>query len=155
MRLWIGVTALVLWCGSVQAAALQDGGFETPLAPSGSLIRYSTGQTIGPWTVVGQSGTVDQITSTFTYEGYSFPAHGGDQWLDLTDNTQTATGVAQTVKTKKGTNYTLSFWVGNVYAPTSGDLGTTSTVLVMVGWQAGDEGGQQGAKRQFDHLEGV
>ena len=132
MRLWLILIALVLGAGPARAVLVQNGGFETPLAPAGSLTRYSTGQTIGPWTVVGASGSVDQITSTFTYEGYSFPAHGGGQWLDLTGVSNSRTGVAQTVKTAKGRNYTLTFWVGNVDAPSSGDLGTTSTVLVMV-----------------------
>jgi hypothetical protein len=41
-------------------------------------------------------------------------------------------GVQQTVATVAGTQYNLSFWVGNTYAP-GGVYGTTSTVDVLLG----------------------
>lgn len=118
--------------GSAKAATIvKDGGFETPVVPVGNLNRYSNGQTIGPWTVVGASGNVDLISSTFVYEGVTFTAHSGQQWLDLTGASQTATGVVQTLHTKAGSSYTLTFYVGTVYDP-NGQLGIASTVQVLI-----------------------
>jgi hypothetical protein len=62
---------------------------------------------------------------------FTFPAHSGNQWLDLTGAVSNSpTGVAQTINTTPGSNYTLTFWVGNVYDP-SGHFGMTSTVDVF------------------------
>src|SRR5699024_3767406 len=60
------------------------------------------------------------------------PTHDGSaQFLDLTGDTNTPTGVEQTVVTLPGTTYDLSFWVGNVIGPTAG-VGSTSTVRVFL-----------------------
>jgi hypothetical protein len=119
--------------GEERAANLiQDGGFETPVVPDGGLTRFSNGQMIGPWTVVGATGNVDLISTTFTFEGFTLPAKSGQQWLDLTGDSQTATGVAQSFTTKSGSSYTLKFSVGSVYDK-NGQAGTSSTVYVMNG----------------------
>ena len=110
---------------------IKNGGFETPTVPGGSYAGYSTGQGFSHWTVVGASGNVDIVSGTFTQNGFSFPAKGGSQWLDLTGVSNTATGVAQTVTTSPGSAYTLTFGVGNVYDP-GGIFGVTSTVQIIV-----------------------
>ena len=136
MRISVALTAILCGfaaAGEARAASLiKDGGFETPVVPDGSLTRFNTGDMIGPWSVVGASGTVDLISKSFTFESFTFTAKSGKQWLDLTGDTQTATGVAQTFATKSGSSYQLKFSVGSVYDP-NGQAGTSSTVYVMNG----------------------
>jgi hypothetical protein len=127
--------ALVILSLSLPAHArnlIKDGGFETPPTPQGSFVEYGTGQSFGPWTVVGASGNVATVSSGFSQNGFVFGAKKGTAWLDLTGVSNTATGVAQTVKTVAGQAYELTFWVGNVYDP-NGIFGTTSTVNVYAG----------------------
>jgi hypothetical protein len=80
---------------------------------------------------VGATGNVAIASGAFEQGGFTFPAAGGSQWLDLTGNSNTATGVAQTVATTVGTAYTLTFYIGNVDDP-GGVWGTTSKVNVFV-----------------------
>ncbi len=114
------------------ASLIKDGGFEKPVTPAGSFLVYGTGQNFAKWTVVGASGNVATVSTTFVQNGYSFPAKSGKAWLDLTGISNTATGVAQTIKTVAGTGYTVTFWVGNV-SNSGGIFGTTSTVDVYDG----------------------
>jgi hypothetical protein len=79
--------------------------------------------------VTGANGNVAVVSGTFTQNGFDFPAEAGNQWLDLTGVSNTATGVTQSVTTVSGASYILTFWVGNVYDP-GGIFGTTSTVDV-------------------------
>jgi hypothetical protein len=109
---------------------IEDGGFETPAAPTGGLSRYDTGSKLGPWSVVG-AGTVDVLNAQFSFGGYTFAPKTGKQQVDLTGNTQNVTGVEQTVATTVGHTYTLSFYVGNVIDESAG-LGVSSTVNVQV-----------------------
>jgi Protein of unknown function (DUF642) len=124
--------ALLGTCGSAAAENLiTDGGFETPEVPERSFTSFGLSQTFADWTVVGASGYVSPISGKYTSGGFTFPAHSGKQWLDLTGAASNrATGVAQTVATTPESTYTLGFWVGNVYEP--GEWGTTSTVNVLV-----------------------
>jgi archaellum component FlaG (FlaF/FlaG flagellin family) len=117
---------------SFAANLIKDGSFETPKVPVASYELFATGDTFGKyWTVVGDPGNVAVISTTFESFGFTFDAHSGEQWLDLTGSSNTVTGVAQPVATTKGSAYTLTFWVGNVDDP-GGPLGTTSTVNVLV-----------------------
>lgn len=115
---------------SPMANLIDDGSFETPVAPAGGLNRYQAGQKLGAWTVVG-AGVVDLLGYKFQYGGYTFTAFSGKQQLDLTGDTDNVTGVQQTVATTAGHVYTLSFYVGNVNDP-GGGLGVSSTVDVLV-----------------------
>jgi hypothetical protein len=129
--------ALVLAVASVTLPAaaanlIKDGGFEQPPTASGGYTLYQTGDTFSHWDVVGASGNVATVSTSFAQNGFSFPAKSGQAWLDLTGVSSTATGVAQTVKTTVGASYTLTFWVGNVYDP-GGIFGTTSTVDAYAG----------------------
>ena len=136
MRMIVAASAMVLGLAGVgQASAanlIKDGSFESPSVPEGSLTRFTNGDRIGPWIVVGASGTVDLISGSYTYDGFTFNAKAGGQWLDLTGASQTATGVAQTFSTISGSSYKLKFSVGSVY-DTGGVVGTTSTIYVMNG----------------------
>jgi Protein of unknown function (DUF642) len=104
---------------------IQNGSFEQPIVPSGSFTLFSTGQTFAHWKVVGVSGNVGVVSGAFLYGGDSFPAGCGQQWLDLTGTSNSATGVAQKIETVKGTNYLLSFKVGNAV----GVGGSTSSTV--------------------------
>ena len=110
---------------------IRNGGFEKPVVPIGSYEGFSNGQSFHHWTVTGASGNVAVVSGTFTQNGFSFPAEAGNQWLDLTGVSNSATGVTQTVPTVSGATYIVTFWVGNVYDP-GGIFGTTSTVDVLV-----------------------
>jgi Protein of unknown function (DUF642) len=127
---------LALTCATLAQAdarkLLNDGGFEQPPTPNGGFNVYNTGQKFANWTVTGATGNVGTVSTTFTQNGYSFPAKSGKAWLDLTGTSNTATGVAQTIKTAVGTTYTVTFWIGNVVNP-GGIFGTTSTVDVYAG----------------------
>ena len=125
-------------CGSLslQANLITNGSFETPVVPAGGFTNYLTGSTlITGWTVVGPEASI--VSGTFSQGCCTFPAEDGSQWLDLTgDGSNAVEGVQQTVATSPGTQYTLSFWVGNVYDP-AGIFGTTSTVDVRLGGNTG------------------
>ena len=136
--MWSGIVGMML-C-SVTAAfgqtnLIKNGSFERPVAPYRGYRLFSTGNTFSHWQVVGDSGSVDVISGTFTEAPVlSFPAWAGSQWLDLTGDSNTATGVAQTVATTPNAAYTLTFYVGNMYDPRWGN-GVSSTVNVLVDGQ--------------------
>ena len=131
LALAVGLSCCVAVAAHAAAGQFVDGGFEQPVVPVGGFSDFSTGQTIDKWSVVGASGNVSLVSTTFSQNGIAFPAHSGHQWLDLTGVSQTATGVQQTVRTVPGSDYTLTFFVGNVVNP-GGIFGTTSTVDVFM-----------------------
>jgi len=109
-----------------------NGGFESPVVAAAGFQLISTGATIAGWTVVGKIGNVAPIGTAFTENGISFAARTCGQSLDLTGTSSTETGVSQSVTTLPGTNYTLSFWVGNVVDTKTNIYGTASTIKVLV-----------------------
>jgi Protein of unknown function (DUF642)/PEP-CTERM motif len=123
----------------LRADSITNGSFETPVVAVGNFTNFASGSSgITGWTVVGAAGGVSIVSGTFTQNGISFPAEAGAQWLDLTgDGTNSNEGVQQTFATTAGTQYTLSFWVGNVFNPNGGIFGTTSTVDVLLGGTGG------------------
>ena len=128
------IVTLALCAPAAAKNLIADGGFETP-SVGGSYMTFVAGQSFGGWTVVGNpQGNVAPISGSFTQNGFSFPAKTGMQWIDLTGNVDgtTGMGVAQTVRTHRGTRYVLSFAVGNVVDTTS-NFGTSSAVAVVVG----------------------
>jgi hypothetical protein len=128
--------AILTTCCSVpiQANLITNGSFESPVVPVGGFTDYASGSTAIPgWTVVGAAGGVSIVSGTLIQGCCTFPAEDGVQYLDLTgDGTNSFEGVEQTISTNPGTNYTLTFWVGNVDNPGNG-LGSTSTVNVNLG----------------------
>jgi hypothetical protein len=117
-----------------RANLLTNGSFETttPSVPAGSFVNFLPGSSgITGWTVVGVTGTEVSVVNAFSQGGINFLAEDGSNWLDLTgDGTNNDTeGVTQTIATNPGDQYSLSFFVGNVFNPT-GIFGTTSTVDV-------------------------
>jgi Protein of unknown function (DUF642) len=110
---------------------ITNGSFEKPKVPSGSYTTFSTGESFNGWSVVGATGNIAVVSDTFTYEGYTFPAGCGHQFVDLTGSSNSLTGLQQKISVVAGATYAISFKVGNVWAA-GGDLGQSSTVLVYV-----------------------
>jgi Protein of unknown function (DUF642) len=132
LRMGFAIAVLVMLIpAQAQVNLIKNGSFESPILSSGGFRLFSTGVTFSSWKVVGKSGNVAIVSGAFGQNGFKFPAESGKQWLDLTGTSNTPTGVAQTVPTKAGGRYLLTFFVGNVYNP-GGIFGTTSTVNVFV-----------------------
>jgi Protein of unknown function (DUF642)/PEP-CTERM motif len=128
----------VLAVVDARANLITNGSFEMPIVPAGGFTNFLSGSTlITGWTVTGPEASI--VSGTYAPGGgFTFPAQQGSQWLDLTgDVSNTFEGVVQTVGTVPGTNYNLSFWVGNL----SGSIwGITSTVGVKLnGGSVGSE----------------
>jgi Protein of unknown function (DUF642)/PEP-CTERM motif len=116
----------------LRADMITNGSFEVPTVPVGGFTNFTNGSgAITGWTVVGPQVSV--VSNSYVSECCTFPAEDGLQWLDLTGDgsNRDTEGVEQTVATMQGTQYTLSFWVGNVYDP-RGIYGTTSTADVYI-----------------------
>lgn len=108
-----------------------NGSFERPVIPASGEQTFTTGSSFAGWQVVGASGSVNIQSIAFQTDGFVFPAECGAQWIDLTGDSNTVTGIQQTVPTIAGNSYKLSFYVGNVYGPQY-NLGVSSTVNVVV-----------------------
>ncbi len=127
------VCALSLVAGIARANLITNPSFENPVVPAGSFQNFSTGSTgITGWTVTGPAGTgVSVVSTTFAQGGVTFEAKDGNQWLDLTgDGSNSTEGVMQTATTAPGTNYVLTFFVGNTTG--GGIFGTTSAAALKV-----------------------
>jgi len=127
-------TALTLICLAAFPAdakkLVTNGSFEDPVVPDGGFQLISHGNAFSGWNVVG-GGNIGIFSGDYQQEGFTFPAKKGGQWLDLTGNTNANAGVQQDIATKPGSTYVLTLYVGNINQP-GGDLGTTSTVNVMI-----------------------
>jgi hypothetical protein len=126
--------AFVILCTPFAADGLQaqvvNGGFESPVVSPGSYGTVASGSSFAGWDVVGAPGNVSPVSGSFGFG--MFPAHSGDQWLDLTGTgSGNHTGVSQTVSTFLGNQYNLSFWIGNIFRP-GGTLGISSTIQVYL-----------------------
>lgn len=136
------VFKLVLLAGLVGGVAeaapqqnlITDGSFEQPLVAKGTYVLFDLGKTLSKWAVTGEPGNVAIVSGTFSQSGLTFPAQNGQQWLDLTGTSNTPTGVQQTVTTKPGSVYRLTFWVGNVFNP-GGIFGASSKIDVFLNYQ--------------------
>jgi len=122
--------ATALAAPGARGSLIQNGGFEAPVVPSGRYQLFASGQSFAGWQVIGAPrGNVAPISGAYRNAGIVFNAHSSLQWLDLTGLSNSATGVQQTVRTRAGARYELSFFVGNV---SGGGFGTTSTVEVLI-----------------------
>jgi hypothetical protein len=115
---------------------LPNGDFLRPAPPSGTFIILDSGERYGVWRVAGSAGNVTFVNGSYTHHGLSFLAQGtgndpvNHAWANLAGISQTATGLVHApIATVQGNLYTLSFWVGNMYAPND-VYGTSSTVNV-------------------------
>ncbi len=122
-------TCVMKGTGTCGPASIVNGGFEMPTVPGYQL--FATGSSFPGWLVVGASGNVAPLSSSYSESGFTFSAQAGSQSVDLTGLSSSATGVSQVVQTTPGTKYHLTFWIGNV-VDSSGLFGSTSTVVVTV-----------------------
>jgi hypothetical protein len=109
------VLAAVSCLASPALAQLADGGFETPVAGSGTFIQVNSGGSVGAWTVGGHDVLV--INTSYKELGNSivFNAQSGNQSLDITGHGNTGFNtVSQTFATTPGQAYSLSFYLGNM-----------------------------------------
>lgn len=111
-------------------SAIKNGSFETPVVNDGGYQAIGAGDQFKGWTVIG-TGTVALVNGHYQVSGLTFPAAKGEQWLDLTGDTNSDAGVQQQIATTAGKAYTLTFYVGNIYDP-NGVFGTTSTVTLLI-----------------------
>jgi hypothetical protein len=136
MRPIFGLAIAFATVGSVNTAMAADliknGSFEKPPPPPGSYTVYDIGKRIGAWTVVGSSGNVATVSTSFVENGVTLDAHKGQAFMDLTGvcDCGAPSGVAQTVATTPGVTYKLRFWLGNPYIPSRAKK---STMKVYVG----------------------
>jgi Protein of unknown function (DUF642)/PEP-CTERM motif len=123
------VLVAMLFGNVASAATIVNGGFETETT-QGNILTYTPGEVIGSgWTVEGGLNTnVLVLSSSYTEPGVSFSPHSGTYALDITGagNQGTFVGINQTVSLTQGTNYELTFWVGNVTG--DGTPGSNSAV---------------------------
>jgi hypothetical protein len=116
------------------ANLIVNGGFEAPPQNDGSFQLFGAGATnLTGWEVLGPARNSVAILDTAYHEaGVTFNAFGGDQALDITggENTGPTAGIRQTVNTRAGQRYLLSFWVGN--ADGRSDYAGTSTIFLGI-----------------------
>jgi hypothetical protein len=129
----IAVCTFSMVAGFARGNLVTNPSFETPVVTAGSFQNFSTGSTgITGWTVTGPADTaVSIISTTFAQYGVTFEAENGNQWVDLTgDGSNSTEGIMQSVATTSGTNYALTFYIGNT---TGGEIfGTTSTDALYI-----------------------
>jgi hypothetical protein len=129
----IAVCTFSMVAGFARGNLVTNPSFETPVVTAGSFQNFSTGSTgITGWTVTGPADTaVSIISTTFAQYGVTFEAENGNQWVDLTgDGSNSTEGIMQLVATTPGTNYALTFYIGNTTG--GGIFGTTSTGALYI-----------------------
>ncbi len=132
-KILIVVCALSMVAGVARGNLIGNGSFETPSVTAGAFQDFASGNTgITGWTVTGPSGKgVSAVSNTYAQSGVTFEAQSGSVWLDLTgDGSNSTEGISQTVTTVSGTNYALTFYVGNTTG--GGIFGTTSTAGLKI-----------------------
>jgi len=100
----VAVVFVQLLC--IQAASIQNGGFEDGSCDASTWCEYSSNEMPG-WTI--GSGNVDLHYSTSCCG--SFTAYDGDWSVDLNGNT--AGSISQTVDTIAALKYDLTFWMAS------------------------------------------
>src|SRR6266581_373691 len=112
----LAMCALWLITSVARGNLITNPSFETPVVPVANFQLFNTGSAgITGWTVTGPAGTgVGIVNTTFAQGGITFEAFDGNQWLDLTGfNSNSTEGISQSVATTVGTNYVLTFYIGN------------------------------------------
>jgi hypothetical protein len=130
---WAALCATCLMAAPAWAQPYwENGDFLRPAPKKGTFQLIDTGERYGTWRVVGAAGSVSWTSGSYQHQGFSFVGQGTatNSWVNLANMSQSATGIAHfPVSTPVGSNFTLSFYVGNIYDP-GGVYGTSSTVAV-------------------------
>ncbi|MFO0844474.1 MAG: choice-of-anchor C family protein [Gemmataceae bacterium] len=96
----------LLYSVPARAGLIVNGGFETPVTPSGSFTTLGTGNaSMTPWAIT--AGSVDVVNN-----GY-WPAYQGLNSLDLNGSTGFPGTISQTFATTMGATYVLTFAYAN------------------------------------------
>lgn len=114
-------------------ALITNGSFEFISLDPSTLSSDVAGSTnITGWDVVGP-GEVSVASSPLFFDGITFNAQDGNQWLDLTGlfDTGLTTGVTQSIPTIIGQAYNLQFYVGSALGSEVG-LVFPSTVALSI-----------------------
>jgi len=69
------------------ANLIKNGSFEEPIVAAGGLRCLNTGQAFADWTVVGATGNVCILSTTYTANGFTVPAEAGAQSIESPLNT--------------------------------------------------------------------
>jgi hypothetical protein len=134
---------LALLAPSARAELVTNGSFEAPFLSAGTAVSIPAGSNqIAPWTIFGpgSGGAVEValIQTAYTEPGLTFNSAGGVgnfNALDLTGglNVNTNNAISQTLNMIGGTQYVLSFALGNAFVQGSSSYsGTASSVLVSI-----------------------
>lgn len=105
------LVALPASAGSV----LPDGNFEFPGAGGPTYFKdYDRGKRLGPWEIIGAVGCKVRLThKSFKSAPLTMLPKAGSQWLNL-NYYSGGCGAAQTFAVARNTNYTLTFYTGNM-----------------------------------------
>ena len=109
------------------SAEVSNPSFEFPDAPAGSYTEFPGGSGFSGWQVTGSSVAI--VDETFQEGSYRYPAAAGSQWVDLSGASAGNGGVRQTLTLSPSSEYTLSWYVGNV---SGGANGTDSSVQLFI-----------------------
>jgi len=120
---------------------IQDGSFEALTVNAGGYVNYtSVGaplQAGSAWFMEAGS-SLNAVSTTYTEAPLVFNAQHGLVSLDLTGSGNTGpNALYQDVATTAGTQYTLSFWVGNADDSRPAYQGASSVALSIEGASAG------------------
>lgn len=107
---------LLLSLPAAHAALIVNGGFESPVAATGTATPYNIGDNLSGWTVTGDTGGQVYLLNNGYFDiGGNYGAQEGVQHLDLTGPGLTnRAGVSQLVSTLAGSTYSLSFFIGDI-----------------------------------------
>jgi hypothetical protein len=95
---------------------VRDGDFEMVRVPDGGATSFPGGSSGVPdWSIAGVEVSV--VSTTHVYSGFTFAAHSGSQWMDLSglSGPSPTNSISQFVTTEVGRQYELSFYVGSAW----------------------------------------
>jgi hypothetical protein len=134
----IAAGIFLITAGVARANLIVNPSFETPVVPDAIFVIYPSGSAAIPgWTVTGPAGTGVALVNNMSFingvplEGVTFKAFDGVQSVDMTGvGSNNIEGISQTVATAIGTNYILTFYIGNTTGGVT--FGTTSTDALKI-----------------------
>lgn len=111
MKLILAAAAMALATPALSAELVVNGGFESPLTPTGDFVQIDGGSSFTGWDVAGND--ILLLNNSYAEDGLVFNANSGLNSLDITGRGNTGPNeISQTIPTTVG-QYVLSFFVGN------------------------------------------
>ncbi|MDT7933793.1 MAG: DUF642 domain-containing protein [Sphingomonadaceae bacterium] len=130
------IVSAALFATSAHANLITNGSFETPRVALGGYAQFFAGQSFGGWTVSGSDVVLIEQSYSETDDGntVTFNADTGVQALDITGAGNSGLNrISQTVVTRPGKRYALSFAVGVANDFNGGRFGTPSSIRAYAG----------------------